>query len=123
MAYRKLSASRAEIVEALRCSYGLISAAGRRLGVSPKTLNRWLKNDPTILNQATTDERQDENLKVMQALFERAMAGDVKALISLAKLRGIGSGPRAILPRPLTDEEVQEHRARRAQRYHVRRRY
>ena len=123
MPYRKVRVSRAEIVEALGRSYGLISAAARRLGLSPNTLKRRLRSDPTILDEATSDERQDENLEVMQALFERAMAGDVKTLIFLAKLRGVGgSDPRAILPRPLTEQEIQEHKRRIAQLYNLRRR-
>lgn len=83
---------------------GIRGAAAHKLGVSPRTLSRWIKAQPD-LTRTKKQELAWRDLQVLAALYHRATTGDdVRAMIFWLQTFSTGWVP---VKRPVRPKRVQ----------------
>ena len=80
-----------EIIDAIAKGLGIKTAIAKRLGCARHTLNRWIKDHPSIA--AAFSEAEDILLDTAEhKLVEQVLSGDIKAIKYLLDTKGKSRG-------------------------------
>lgn len=80
-----------EVIEAIRASHGILSAAARRLGITRQTVHKYVERYPTI--KAATEEEREKFLDMAEAgLAKHVHNGSLPAIMFALKTVGRNRG-------------------------------